>query len=299
MILVTGASGTLGRELTRQLTQGKKDFKCLVRKNSNVKELESLGANLCYGDVTDRESLKQAMQGVTSVLSTHSLGLQKKGVTYWDVDYQGNLDLIQSLLKNGGGKYVYISSLGASLASSFQLYRVKQLIEDALKISGLNYTVFKPSGFFSDFTMSANVVKKFHLYPSMGWGDHKIQGIDVGNLAHCIIDSLTNDKANNSVFLTGGPETLTFKGVAATYSKLLGYQVRILPIPTGIQKTVGWLVDALTGYRYEIQGFIEAFSHNSTCDNGPLLNTFDIQLKPFEDYLKDFLGKNSSLQTDF
>jgi len=299
MILVTGASGTLGSEIARQLTQGKRDFKCLVRKTSNVKELESLGVNLCYGDVTDRESLNQAMKGVSSVLSTHSLGLQKKGVTYWDVDYRGNLDLIQSLLQNGGGKYVYISSLGASVASSFQLYRVKQLIEDALKVSGLNYTVFKPSGFYSDFTMSANMVKKFHLYPSMGWGDHKIQGIDAGNLAHCIIDSLTNDKANNAVFSIGGPEILTFKGVAATYSNLLGYKVKILPIPTGLQKTVGWFVDALTSYRYEIQGFIEAFSHDSTCDNGPLLNTFDISLKTFEDYLKDFLGKNSSPQSDF
>ena len=124
MILVTGASGTLGSEIARQLTQGKRDFICLVRKTSNVTELESLGVNLCYGDVTDRESLKQAMKGVTSVLSTHSIGLQKKGVTYWDVDYRGNLDLIQSLLQNGGGKYVYISSLGASLTSSFQLHRL-------------------------------------------------------------------------------------------------------------------------------------------------------------------------------
>ena len=299
MILVTGASGTLGKEIARQLTLGKKSFRCLVRKTSDIKELESLGVNLCYGDVTDRESLKQSMEGVTSVLSTHSLGLQKKGITYWDVDYRGNLALIQSLLQNGGGKYVYISSLGASLASSFQLYRVKQLIEDALKISGLNYTVFRPSGFFSDFTMSANMVKKFHLYPSMGWGDHKIQGIDVGNVAHCIIDSLTNNKANNAVFPAGGPEILTFKGVAATYSKLLRHDVRILPIPTGLQKSVGWLVDSLTSYRYEIQGFIEAFSHDSTCDNASLLSTFDISLRTFEDYLKDFLVKNSSPQADF
>lgn len=299
MILLTGASGTLGKKIARQLTQGKRDFRCLVRKTSNIKELEAMGANLSYGDVTDLESLKQAMQGVTTVLSTYSLGIQKKGITYWDVDYQGNLALIQSLLDNGGGKFVYISSLGASLASSFQLYRVKQLIEDALKVSGLNYTVFKPSGFFSDFTRSADMVKKFHLFPAMGWRNHKIQGIDVGNLAFCVIDSITNEKANNSVFAIGGPEVLTFEGVAAIYAKLLRHNVRILPIPTGLQKTVGWVVDALTSYRYEILGFIDAFSHESICDNGPLLNTFDISLKRFEDYLADFLGINISHKADF
>ena len=258
-----------------------------------------MGAKLYYGDVTDPESIKQAMKGVTSVLSTHSLGIQKKGVSYWDVDYQGNLALIQSLLDNGGGKFVYISSLGASLASSFQLYRVKQLIEDALKVSGLNYTVFKPSGFFSDFTMSADMVKKYHLYPSMGWGNHKIQGIDVGNLAFCVINSITNNKTINSVFPIGGPEVLTFKGVAAIYSRLLRHNVRILPIPTGLQKTVGWAVDAFTGYRYEIQGFISAFSHDSICDNGPILSTFDISLRRFEDYLADFLGISIPHKADF
>ena len=64
MILVTGASGKLGKEISRQLSQGKRDFRCLVRKSSKVKELEEMGANLSYGDVTDRESLRQAMQGV-------------------------------------------------------------------------------------------------------------------------------------------------------------------------------------------------------------------------------------------
>jgi len=299
VILLTGASGTLGKEIARQLIQDKQDFRCLVRKTSDIKELEPMSANLSYGDVTDPESLKQAMQGVTTVLSTHSLGIQKKGITYWDVDYQGNLALIQSLLHNGGGKFVYISSLGASLASSFQLYRVKRLVEDALKVSGLNYTVFKPSGFFSDFTMSADMVKRFHLYPSMGWENHKIQGIDVGNLAFCVIDSITNDKATNSVFSIGGPEVLTFKAVGAIYAKLLRHNVRILPIPPGLQKTVGWVVDALTGYRFEIQGFIEAFSQDSICDNGPLLNTFDIRLKRFEEYLADFLEVNISHKADF
>lgn len=63
MILLTGASGTLGKEIARQLIQDKRDFRCLVRKTSNIKELESMSANLSYGDVTDPESLKQAMQG--------------------------------------------------------------------------------------------------------------------------------------------------------------------------------------------------------------------------------------------
>jgi len=64
MILVTGASGTLGKEISRQLAQKKHNFKCLVRETSKVKEREEMRATLFYGDVTDRKSLKKAMEGV-------------------------------------------------------------------------------------------------------------------------------------------------------------------------------------------------------------------------------------------
>ena len=121
--------------------------------------------------------------------------MQRKGITYWDVDYQGNINFIELLKENGGGKFVYISALRVLLQLRFQLYKVKKLIEDALKLSGLDYTIFKPSGFFSDFTTAAKFVQKVHLLPAMGWGDHRIQGIHVEDLAYCVIDSLSNSKA--------------------------------------------------------------------------------------------------------
>jgi uncharacterized protein YbjT (DUF2867 family) len=291
MILVTGASGTLGKEISRQLTQEKRDFRCLVRKTSQIKELEEMGASLSYGDVTDKESLRKAMQGVTHVISTHCLGMPKKGLSCWDVDYQGNLNLIELFKENGGGKIVYISAIGSALHSPFQLHKVKRLVDNALTVSGLDYTILRPSGFFSDFTMSAKVVQKYHLYPSMGRGDHKVQGIHVGDLAYCAINALDNSKASHQAFYIGGPEVLTYTQIAATFAKVLGHNVRVFPIPMGFIKFVGWIVDTFTSYRYQIQGFAKSFSKESVCDNGPLLKTFDIKLKTFEEYLRDYFAK--------
>ncbi len=290
MILVTGGAGTLGKEVCRLLAEKGLAFKCLVRKTSKTEELEKIGANLVYGDVRDRDSLEGAMQDVTQLISAHSLGIQKKGITYWDVDYQGNINLIELLQKNGGIKFVYVSALGVSLFSRFQLYKVKQLVTNALEVSGLDYTVFKPSGFFSDFTQAAGFIRKRGLMPAMGSGENRVQGIHMGDLAYCMIDSLNNEKASKRVFLIGGPEALSYRQIADTYEKLLQRKIRLIPIPAWFQKCMGWTVDTLTGYRYDIQGFVDAFtSGDSVCDNTPLLETFDVQLRTFEAYLSDFL----------
>jgi uncharacterized protein YbjT (DUF2867 family) len=242
--------------------------------------------------VRDRESLEKAMKGVTQVISIHSVGIQKKGVTYWDVDYQGNIHLIDLLKKSGGGKFVYVSALGVSLEARFLLYKVKQLVANALEVSGLDYTVFKPSGFFSDFTRAAGLIKKRGIMPAMGSPENRVQGIYMGDLAYCMIDSLSNEKARKRVFLIGGPEALTYRQIAGIYEKLLNRKVRVLPIPGGFQKFVGFTVDTFTGYRYDILGFIDAFSSgDSTCDNTPLHEVFDIKLKTFEDYLSAFLSE--------
>jgi hypothetical protein len=92
----------------------------------------------------------------------------------------------------------------------------------------------------------------------------------------------------------GGPEILTFKKVAALYAQLLGHTVRTLPIPISLQKSLAWIVDTFTSYRYETQGFVNAFSQDSLCDNQPLLSAFPITLTPFEDYLKEYLAQNST-----
>jgi nucleoside-diphosphate-sugar epimerase len=124
----------------------------------------------------------------------------------------------------------------------------------------------------------------------MGYGNDRIQGIHQADIATCAIDALKNKKASHKTFLMGGPETLTLKQVAEIYSRILGYKVRTIPIPLAVQKIVGTVADAVTSYQYNVQGFMEAFGGESICDNGPLLDAFNIELSYFEDYLKEYLS---------
>jgi len=68
MILVTGGTGFVGSHIVKRLALEKIKTRCLVRKGSNVKRLSEPGIELSYGDLTDKESLKKALEGVETVI---------------------------------------------------------------------------------------------------------------------------------------------------------------------------------------------------------------------------------------
>ena len=289
MILLTGAAGTLGGEIAKHLKKKNKPFKCLVRETSNVEALEAMGATLVTGDVRDKAALNEAMTGVTAVISTHTMGLPKKDLSYWEVDYESNKFLIEQLQKSGGGKYVYISALSVTPDASFLLYQVKGEIENLLKESELDYTILSPSAFFSDFTRTAGTIKKYHVYPAFGGRKLRIQAIHPEDVAICAVDALDNEKASRQRVPMGGPDVITSKEATEIYSEVLGFKVRTISIPAGIPKTAAKIYDLFTGHRYNISSILDAWMRNSVSDNEKLHAIFDIELITLKDHIKKFV----------
>ncbi len=294
MILLTGAAGTLGREIAKHLKKRNKPFKCLVRESSNVEPLKEIGATLVIGDVRDKAALKEAMKEVTGVISSHTMGMPKKDITYWEVDFESNKYLIEHLQKNKGGKYVYISGLGVTADAPFLLYQVKMEIENLLKDSELDYTILKPSAFFSDFTRTAEVIKKYHIYPAFGGSKLRLQAIHPEDVAICAVDALDNKKASRQVVPIGGPDVITSKEVTEIYSNVLGFKVRSVPIPAAIPKTAAKIYDLFTRRRYNISGILEAWLRDSVSDNEKLHSIFDIELKTLKDHIAVFIAEQEA-----
>lgn len=86
MILVTGGTGFVGSHLVKRLALEKIKTRCLVRKRSNVERLKEHGIELAYGDLTDKESLKKALEGVETVIHLIGIIVEKKpvvGIPIW------------------------------------------------------------------------------------------------------------------------------------------------------------------------------------------------------------------------
>jgi uncharacterized protein YbjT (DUF2867 family) len=145
-LLVVGATGTLGRQVTRRALDEGYQVRCLVRSMKKAAFLKEWGAELVLGDLCEPETLKPAFEGITAVIdaatarATDSLGVK-------DVDWQGNVNLIQAAKAANVDRFVFFSILDAEKYPQVPLMEIKRCVEQFLAESGLNYTILRPCGF--------------------------------------------------------------------------------------------------------------------------------------------------------
>ncbi len=100
-------------------------------------------------EVTVSESIKGCCEGIDVVISTVGITRQKKdGLTYMDVDYQGNMNLLNEAKRSGVKKFIYVSSLNGGKLKHLKICHAKEKFVEELKKSELDYSVIRPNGFF-------------------------------------------------------------------------------------------------------------------------------------------------------
>ncbi len=150
MILVTGATGFVGRHLVQRLSaDAGLRVRVLLRPGSDINRLpRPLTVHTLIGDITDGDSLLAAMDGVHTVF--HLVGTETRGrhARLSDVDVAGAKAVVKAALTARVGRIITVSRLGAERASAFPVLRAKGEIEDCIRNSGLAYTIFRPGVLF-------------------------------------------------------------------------------------------------------------------------------------------------------
>lgn len=150
-ILVAGATGYLGRHLIEALQACDADFKAQARSADKLKDLGLNDSQIQIAQVTDSDSLKGCCDGVDIVISCVGITRQKEGLSYMDVDYQANLNLLEEAERAGVKKFVYVSAFRANVIKSVRLLEAKERFACRLLVSEqLAPCVVRPNGFFAD-----------------------------------------------------------------------------------------------------------------------------------------------------
>lgn len=208
-IVLAGAYGNLGCDILRSLLKAGHE---VVAADMMEKDL-GLEGNLTFRqiNVTDPASLKGLCDGTDMVITTVGLTKTSATVTNYEIDYQGNVNLLREAQAAGVKKFIYISVLKADKAPKVPMLHAKYLMEEELKKSGLAYIIYRPTGYFYD------IVKVFK--PMIEKGEVTLLGntpvsanvIDTPDFGDYIVEHL-ND--GNGIVDIGGKETYSYEEIA-------------------------------------------------------------------------------------
>lgn len=208
-IVLAGAYGNLGCDILRSLLKAGHE---VVAADMMEKDL-GLEGKLSFRqiDVTKPDSLKGLCDGADMVITTVGLTKTSATVTNYEIDYQGNVNLLREAQAAGVKKFIYISVLKADKAPKVPMLHAKYLVEEELKKSGLAYIIYRPTGYFYD------IVKVFK--PMVEKGEVTLLGstpvsanvIDTPDFGDYIVEHLN---AENGIVDIGGKETYTYEEIA-------------------------------------------------------------------------------------
>jgi uncharacterized protein YbjT (DUF2867 family) len=222
MILITGATGTIGRELVQILLAHKLEFKAMVRSEQARAALKGKGIEAVLGDFSRPETFATALEGVKQVflLTTPQPDIVK---------VEGGF--LEAARKAGVNRVVRLSAVGANPWSSSPLARGHGLCEAQLEASGMAWTILRPTMFMQNLApmYADSVAKTSTLYAPAG--DARIPWVDARDIAAVARIVLTDAGHQGLVYEITGPELHTYEGVAAVLSLLLGRTVKFVDVP--------------------------------------------------------------------
>ncbi|MEU4548472.1 SDR family oxidoreductase [Nonomuraea dietziae] len=215
MILITGATGTIGSEVLRQLAERGERVRPMAR------DLSKLSVEGVRGDFADPGSLERALEGVDSVLLVTAFGKDLA---------QHDLALVEAARRAGIRKVVKISALGTGESTEENDVRSwHHPGEQALRDSGMAWTLLRPAGFASNALMWAQAVGEGRPIPNMT-GDGGQGVVDPRDVAAVAVEALTGEHDGRTYTLTG-PEVISVPGQAEALGEVLGRDVETVPVP--------------------------------------------------------------------
>ncbi len=252
-ILLAGSTGYLGSYIAKELHKRSFFFRAIARNPEKLEQNNIEADEILKAQLTDPHSIRECCKGIDVVISTVGITRQKDGLTYMDVDYQANMNLLKEAKQSGVKKFIYISVLNGEKLRNLKICDAKEMFVEQLKKSGIDYCIVRPNGFFLDMSEFFNMAKRGRIY-LFGNGEFSANPIHGEDLAGVCVDAI--DRSDKEIEI-GGPETLTQNEIASIAFDILGNKPKITHIPDWVRVTVLKMVRLLTGKK--VYGPIEFF----------------------------------------
>ena len=217
-ILVTGATGTVGRQIVEQLARRGADVRAFVR--DPLKASFPAGVDVVAGDLLDVDSLRSALPGVSTLFLLNGVVAD---------EYTQALVALNLAREAGIERIVYLSVIHSDVYMNVPHFAGKYGVERMIERMGLNATILRPAYFMGNDLAIKDVVTGYGIYP-MPIGSKGLAMVDTRDIAEvAAIELLRREQSAVPLPLDRinlvGPDTLTGTAVAEIWTDVLGREI--------------------------------------------------------------------------
>ena len=242
-ILVTGATGFVGREVVRQLHKTGHSIRILARSRnaSRVEEAVSCwGAEVHPGDMLDAASLDGAVNGTEAIIHLVGIIAEVGEITFENVHTRGTGNLVTAAQQAKVRRFVHMSALGTRPNAASRYHQTKWAAEELARHSGLDFTVFRPSLIYGPedqfINLFARVIGLSPVVPLMGSPHAQFQPVSVETVAAAFAKSLGEPQSIGQTYDLCGPEALTLSEIVDRILAVLHRRRLKLRVPPGLAR---------------------------------------------------------------
>lgn len=235
MILLTGATGTVGKALLPHLLESGEPVRVLVRDPRRLGR-NRVDVQLALGDLAslgDTRVRRQALRGVNTVIHLAASIRDGSGGSVEEVNGLGTARILRAAEEAGTERLMFFSAIGASSFQRTRFFRAKALAEEAVEASELQTTTFAPSIVYDrddPWVTSMRRLALLPLLPISGSGRAAYEPIWAGDVASCVMAALEAKETPARIELAG-PETLTYEEIARLIARSAGRQRPVVHVP--------------------------------------------------------------------
>ena len=250
MILVTGATGFVGRRVVGALASAGHAVRALVHTESRASVLSANDVETVHGDIREPQSLARACEGVDAVVHLVAVVRERGDLTFRRVNYEGTRNMLDAAASAGVGRFVQASTLGVTSDPTVRYLHSRWMAEEEVVRGPLQHAVVRFSVGFGEgdefFNILAALVKLSPLVPVAGDGTARFQPIAVEDIARCLVSACTKEESAGSVMEAGGPEHLTYDEMLDLVALTLGARIAKVHVPLPLMMPGAALVEAFS-----------------------------------------------------
>jgi uncharacterized protein YbjT (DUF2867 family) len=240
-ILLAGASGTLGRHVINELDQHDYAIRALTRDrnrllNTAAKEIYETDLFDAHrmGWIADQCDAVISCAGASMSMNTGNMNAWRDRHSFNQIDHQGNLRLLAEAQRVNVGKFVYVSLAGGEQLRHVEYADAHERFVEALRASGLNYTVVRPTGFFGFMLEILRYAQK-GMGVLMGDGQRQTNPIHEADVGRACVEALTKTETD---FPIGGPDVFTRREITELAFSAIDKPARLMNVSPRVFKAM-------------------------------------------------------------